>query len=117
MYTFNWAPVFRDFHLLWKGLLLGIGIAILALAIGCILGLIGAFARAYGSRQLRARTRLARSATPRLDPLRDRPETLQERQGVVFAAMTCAVRARWHRPRAAHQRSAEMDESQQRCRR
>jgi polar amino acid transport system permease protein len=54
MYTFNWGPVFRDFDLLWKGLLLGIGIAMLALAIGSILGLIGAFARAYGSRQLRA---------------------------------------------------------------
>jgi polar amino acid transport system permease protein len=54
MYTFNWWPVFRDFDLLWKGLLLGIGIAMLALAIGSILGLIGAFARAYGSRQLRA---------------------------------------------------------------
>jgi His/Glu/Gln/Arg/opine family amino acid ABC transporter permease subunit len=53
MYSFNWDPVFRDFDLLWKGLLLGIGIAVLALVIGCILGLIGAFARAYGPRQVR----------------------------------------------------------------
>jgi polar amino acid transport system permease protein len=53
MYSFNWGPVFRDFNLLWQGLLLGIGIAVLALAIGCILGLIGAFARANGPRQVR----------------------------------------------------------------
>ena len=54
MYQFNWRPVFQNFDLLWKGLLLGIGIAILALAIGSILGLIGAFARVYGPRWARA---------------------------------------------------------------
>jgi His/Glu/Gln/Arg/opine family amino acid ABC transporter permease subunit len=53
MYHFNWRPVFKDFPLLWQGLLLGLQIAVLSLAIGCVLGLIGAFARTYGPRQVR----------------------------------------------------------------
>jgi polar amino acid transport system permease protein len=53
MYHFNWRPVFKDFDLLWKGLLLGLGIAFLSLAIGAVLGLIGAFARVYGPRPVR----------------------------------------------------------------
>ena len=40
MYQFNWRPVFDNFDLLLKGLLLGIGIAVLALAIGSIIGLL-----------------------------------------------------------------------------
>jgi polar amino acid transport system permease protein len=54
VYQFNWRPVFQNFHLLRDGLLLGIGLAALALAIGSILGLIGAFARVYGSKPVRA---------------------------------------------------------------
>ena len=42
MYQFNWRPVFDNFDLLLKGLLLGIGIAVLALAIGSLLGLVAA---------------------------------------------------------------------------
>jgi His/Glu/Gln/Arg/opine family amino acid ABC transporter permease subunit len=53
MYHFNWRPVFQNFDLLWQGLLLGIGMAILSLAIGSVIGLICAFARAYGPRQVR----------------------------------------------------------------
>ncbi len=53
MYFFNWTPVFQNFSLLWKGLVLGIGLALLSLVIGSVLGLIGAFARVYGPRQVR----------------------------------------------------------------
>jgi polar amino acid transport system permease protein len=53
MYQFNWLPVFQNFDLLWKGLLLGIGIALLSLLIGLALGLVAAFARVYGPRPLR----------------------------------------------------------------
>jgi His/Glu/Gln/Arg/opine family amino acid ABC transporter permease subunit len=53
MYQFNWRPVFDNFDLLLKGLLLGIGIAALALAIGSLLGLIAAFGRASGPRPIR----------------------------------------------------------------
>ncbi|HEV8262715.1 MAG TPA: amino acid ABC transporter permease, partial [Burkholderiales bacterium] len=53
MYQFNWRPVFDNFDLLLKGLLLGIGIAVLALAIGSLLGLIAAFGRASGPRPIR----------------------------------------------------------------
>jgi polar amino acid transport system permease protein len=53
MYHFNWRPVFQNFDLLWQGLLLGIGIALLSLAIGAVLGLAGAFARVYGPRWAR----------------------------------------------------------------
>lgn len=53
MYHFNWRPVFQNFDLLWQGLLLGLEISFLSLGIGVIIGLIGAFGRAYGPRQLR----------------------------------------------------------------
>jgi polar amino acid transport system permease protein len=53
MYQFNWRPVFDNFDLLLKGLLLGIGIAVLALAIGSLLGLVAAFGRASGPRPIR----------------------------------------------------------------
>jgi polar amino acid transport system permease protein len=53
MYFFDWGPVFRNFDLLWKGLLLAIGMAVLSLAIGSLIGLIGAFARANGPRPVR----------------------------------------------------------------
>ncbi len=53
MYQFNWRPVFQNFDLLLNGLVLGIGLAVLSLVVGCILGLLGAFARVYGPRTLR----------------------------------------------------------------
>jgi polar amino acid transport system permease protein len=53
VYYFNWRPVFENLDLLLKGLALGIGMALFALAIGCALGLAGAFARAHGARPLR----------------------------------------------------------------
>ena len=53
MYHFNWRPVFQNFDLLGQGLLLSLEISLLSLVIGVIIGLIGAFGRAYGPRQLR----------------------------------------------------------------
>lgn len=53
MYHFNWRPVFKNFDLLWQGLLLGLQISVFSLAIGCLIGIIGAFARVYGPRQVR----------------------------------------------------------------
>jgi len=53
MYQFNWRPVFDNFGLLAKGLALGLGIALLALAIGSAIGLAAAFCRTHGSRPLR----------------------------------------------------------------
>jgi len=53
MYHFNWRPVFQNFDLLWQGLLLGLGISFLSLAIGTLIGLTGAFGRAYGPKPLR----------------------------------------------------------------
>jgi polar amino acid transport system permease protein len=53
LYQFNWRPVFQNFDLLLNGLVLGIGIAVLSLVVGCVLGLLGAFARVYGPRALR----------------------------------------------------------------
>ena len=53
MYQFNWRPVFQNFDLLAKGLLLGLGMAVLSLAIGSAIGLLGAFARVYGPRPVR----------------------------------------------------------------
>ena len=35
MYHLNWRPVFQNFDLLWQGILLGLGLALLSLAIGC----------------------------------------------------------------------------------
>lgn len=48
MYHLNWLPVFQNFDLLWLGLLRGLGLALVSLAIGCVIGITGAFARAYG---------------------------------------------------------------------
>lgn len=53
MYHFNWRPVFQNFDLLWQGLLLALGISFLSLGIGVLIGLVGAFGRTYGPRQLR----------------------------------------------------------------
>ena len=54
MYHLNWRPVFQNFDLLWHGLLVGLGLAFLSLAIGSIIGILGAFARVYGSRWMRS---------------------------------------------------------------
>jgi len=54
MYHLNWRPVFQSFDLLWQGILLGLGLALLSLTIGCVIGLLAAFARVYGGRKLRA---------------------------------------------------------------
>ena len=53
MYQLNWRPVFDNFDLLLKGLCLGLGIALLALAIGSVIGLAAAFGRTHGARPLR----------------------------------------------------------------
>ncbi len=53
MYHLNWRPVFQNFDLLWQGILLGLGLALLSLTIGCVIGLLAAFARVYGRRQIR----------------------------------------------------------------
>ena len=54
MYHLNWRPVFQNFDLLWHGILLGLGLALLSLGIGCIIGLLAAFARVHGGRNIRA---------------------------------------------------------------
>ena len=54
MYHLNWRPVFQNFDILWQGLLLGLGLALLSLGIGCVIGLLAAFARVYGERRIRA---------------------------------------------------------------
>lgn len=53
MYQFNWRPVLDNFDLLLKGLALGLGIALLALALGSAIGLAVAFCRVHGARPLR----------------------------------------------------------------
>jgi polar amino acid transport system permease protein len=53
-YHFNWRPVFQKFDLLRNGLILGIGIALVSLALGAVLGLVSAFIRVYGPRPARA---------------------------------------------------------------
>jgi His/Glu/Gln/Arg/opine family amino acid ABC transporter permease subunit len=53
MYYLNFRPVFQNFDLLLKGLLLGIVLAVVSLLIGSILGLIGAFVRVNGPRPAR----------------------------------------------------------------
>jgi len=53
LYQFNWRPVFDNFDLLLKGLVLGIGIALVSLAIGSIIGLAAAFCRVHGARPLK----------------------------------------------------------------
>ena len=52
-YHFNWRPVFQNFDLLRDGLLLGVGMAIVSLALGALVGLLAAFGRAYGPRPVR----------------------------------------------------------------
>lgn len=54
MYHLNWRPVFQNFDLIWHGLLNGLGLALLSLAIGSVIGLIGAFLRVYGGRRIAA---------------------------------------------------------------
>jgi polar amino acid transport system permease protein len=52
-YHFNWRPIFQNFDILRDGLILGIEIAVGSLALGIILGLLGAFGRVYGPRPVR----------------------------------------------------------------
>lgn len=42
-YNFNFAAVWRDFDLLLQGLALGLGLAVVSIAIGCVIGLVAAF--------------------------------------------------------------------------
>ena len=50
MYQFHWRPVFDNFDLLLKGLAVGLGIALLSLAIGGLIGIAAAFGRVHGTR-------------------------------------------------------------------
>jgi His/Glu/Gln/Arg/opine family amino acid ABC transporter permease subunit len=43
-YNFNWDVVWRNFDRLWNGLLLGFGMAAVALVLGCVLGFVLALA-------------------------------------------------------------------------
>ena len=43
-YTLNFGAVWRDFDLLLSGLALGLGMAIVSIMIGCVIGLVAAFA-------------------------------------------------------------------------
>lgn len=52
-YNFHWDVVWRHFHRLYSGLFLGLEIAAVALLIGSIIGMGGAFARTSPSRLLR----------------------------------------------------------------
>ena len=54
MYHLNWRPIFQNFDLLWQGLLMGLGLALLSLAMGCVIGILAAFARVYGGRSVKA---------------------------------------------------------------
>jgi polar amino acid transport system permease protein len=53
MYYLNFRPVFQNFDLLLKGLLLGIVLAVVSLLIGSLLGMLGAFIRISGPRPAR----------------------------------------------------------------
>lgn len=53
-YFFHWEVVWRHAHRLYGGLLLGLEMALVALFIGSLIGLGGAFARTSRSRALRA---------------------------------------------------------------
>jgi len=52
-YNFNWPVVWRNFDRLWDGLLLGLAIAVVALAIGCLIGILLAMCRESRLRVLR----------------------------------------------------------------
>ena len=54
MYHLNWRPIFQNFDLLWQVLLIGLGLALLSLAMGCLIGILTAFARVYGGRPIKA---------------------------------------------------------------
>ena len=53
-YNFNFDPVWRDFDLLLEGLLLGLRLAVVALLIGTVIGLLLGYARVARQRWLRA---------------------------------------------------------------
>jgi polar amino acid transport system permease protein len=53
MYQLNWRPIWQNADLLWKGVLFGLGLAVLSLAIGSVIGLVGAFAGVYGGKKTR----------------------------------------------------------------
>jgi len=52
-YNFNFAAVWRDFDLLMAGLGLGIFLAIISIAIGCVIGLLAAFGMLSKNRAIR----------------------------------------------------------------
>ena len=52
-YSFNFDAVWRDFDLLLSGLALGLSLAVLSIAIGCVIGLIAAFGMISKHRLLR----------------------------------------------------------------
>ncbi len=52
-YNFNFAAVWRDFDLLLSGLGLGIFLAIISIAIGCVIGLLAAFGMLSKRRAIR----------------------------------------------------------------
>jgi polar amino acid transport system permease protein len=52
MYQFNWRPVFDNFDILLRGLAVGLGIALLSLAIGSLIGVAAALARTSALRSL-----------------------------------------------------------------
>jgi polar amino acid transport system permease protein len=52
-YQLNFAPIWRSFDLLLSGLALGLGMAVLAILIGCLIGLAAAFAMTSGNAVLR----------------------------------------------------------------
>jgi len=52
-YNFNWPVIWRNFDRLTNGILLGLGIAVVALAIGCVIGILLAICRESRFRVLR----------------------------------------------------------------
>ena len=52
-YNFNFAAVWRDFDLLLSGLGLGLVLAVISIAIGCLIGLLAAFGMLSKSRVIR----------------------------------------------------------------
>ena len=53
-YILNFAAVWRSFDLLLQGLALGLGLAFAAISLGCVIGLVLAFAMTGKSQWLRA---------------------------------------------------------------